>query len=129
MSESVTSAAAGLIKRVEELRKKQEQSNSIADEEESNLQQTLRGDGVARNTLTKHFIIGFFGILVFTCVFVLVYNWLAVYWNIDIQAASGSSAMQQIPFLEVDKLLSIMIGALGTSLGFIIGYYFKDKNL
>lgn len=33
-----------------------------------------------------------------------------------------------VKLLELDKVLSVIIGALGTSLGFIIGYYFEEKK-
>ncbi|WP_369311458.1 hypothetical protein [Providencia rettgeri] len=37
-------------------------------------------------------------------------------------------AASKVSLLELDKVLSIIISALGTSLGFIIGYYFKEKK-
>ncbi|MGY0378307.1 hypothetical protein ACW2AL_15650 [Providencia sp. PROV170] len=35
---------------------------------------------------------------------------------------------KSIKLLDLDKVLAVIIGALGTSLGFIIGYYFKEKH-
>lgn len=85
-------------------------------------------DGKTRSTLTLTFMIGFFGILIFSCLFVLLYNWAAVNWAIHLAQAKLEKDALGVQLLEVDKILSIMIGALGTSLGFIIGYYFKEKH-
>jgi len=85
-------------------------------------------DGQTRNKLTNTFLKGFFGLLIFSCFFVLIYNHLAVKWAIELSQAKLDEAAKAISFLELDKVLSIIIGALGTSLGFIIGYYFKEKN-
>lgn len=95
---------------------------------ESNSENTKVRDGKTRSTLTLTFMIGFFGILVFSCLFVLAYNWAAVNWAVNLSQANLNNEVLSIHLLEVDKILSIMIGALGTSLGFIIGYYFKEKH-
>lgn len=39
-----------------------------------------------------------------------------------------AEAASKVSLLELDKVLSIIISALGTSLGFSIGYYFKEKK-
>jgi len=95
---------------------------------ESSSENTKVRDGKTRSTLTLTFMIGFFGILIFSCLFVLAYNWAAVYWAIHLAQANLDKDTIGVKLLEVDKILSIMIGALGTSLGFIIGYYFKEKH-
>ena len=95
---------------------------------ESSSDNTRVRDGKTRSTLTLTFMIGFFGILIFSCLFVLLYNWAAVNWAIHLAQAHLEKDAIGVQLLEVDKILSIMIGALGTSLGFIIGYYFKEKH-
>jgi hypothetical protein len=60
--------------------------------------------------------------------FVLFYNWLVVEWAAQLKTAGLDEKIKELHFLELDKVLSIMISALGTSLGFIIGYYFKGKS-
>ncbi|HBV6414268.1 TPA: hypothetical protein MD306_002675 [Klebsiella variicola] len=95
---------------------------------EANTDNTRVRDGKTRSTLTLTFMIGFFGILIFSCLFVFLYNWAAVNWAIHLSQAKLEKDALGVHLLEVDKILSIMIGALGTSLGFIIGYYFKEKH-
>lgn len=108
--------------------KKQEAANSRANTTEDDVKNAIKNEGHTRNKLTLFFIGGFFGILIFCCVFVLIYNWMAVGWAIDLKSSGYDKDLGSIPFIELDKLLSIMIGAFGTSLGFIIGYYFKNKD-
>lgn len=81
-----------------------------------------------RHSLTKTFLYGFFIILILSGIFVYLYNTQAVNWVIQLHAAGLDDRAANISLLELDKVLSIMISALGTSLGFIIGYYFKDKH-
>lgn len=85
-------------------------------------------DGKTRSTLTLTFMRGFFGLLVFSCLFVLIYNWATVHWVVELKKAGLADDASKLNLLELDKILSIVIGALGTSLGFIIGYYFKEKH-
>lgn len=85
-------------------------------------------DGKTRSTLTLTFMRGFFGLLVFSCFFVLIYNWATVHWIVELKKAGLAEDASKLNLLELDKILSIVIGALGTSLGFIIGYYFKEKH-
>lgn len=99
-----------------------------ADKAEGDSESHLQRDGKTRSTLTLTFMRGFFGMLVFACIFVLIYNWLAVHWIIDLKTAGLAEDSSKLSLLEIDKILSIIIGALGTSLGFIIGYYFKEKH-
>lgn len=113
---------------ISSLIKKQAAVNSRADTTEYDVRNALKHEGHTRNKLTLFFIGGFFGILIFCCLFVLVYNWMAVGWAIDLKKSGYEKELNSIPFIELDKLLSIMIGAFGTSLGFIIGYFFKNKD-
>jgi len=113
---------------ISSLIKKQSAVNSRANATEDDVKNALKHEGHTRNKLTLFFIAGFFGILIFCCLFVLVYNWMAVGWAIDLKLYGYDKELNSIPFIELDKLLSIMIGAFGTSLGFIIGYFFKNKD-
>ncbi|AGB78453.1 hypothetical protein D782_2489 [Enterobacteriaceae bacterium strain FGI 57] len=99
-----------------------------ADKAELDAESHAQRDGKTRSTLTLTFMRGFFGMLIFACVFVLIYNWAAVYWIIDLKKSGLVEESTKLNLLEIDKILSIIIGALGTSLGFIIGYYFKEKH-
>lgn len=110
--------------------KKVQSAAVLADEsaDKAESENHLQRDGKTRSTLTLTFMRGFFGLLIFSCFFVFIYNWAAVYWIIDLKQAGLLNESTKLNLLDLDKVLSIIIGALGTSLGFIIGYYFKEKH-
>ena len=117
-----------LVERINSIKDESVVADEKADKAEEGSESHLQRDGKTRSTLTLTFMRGFFGMLVFACFFVFFYNWAAVYWIIDLKAAGLAEDSSKLSLLEIDKILSIIIGALGTSLGFIIGYYFKEKN-
>lgn len=78
--------------------------------------------------LTTYFVWVFFTLLLWSFLFVLVYNWIAVWWAIDLHEHGMVDVASKVTLLELDKVLSLIISALGTPLGFIIGYYFKEKH-
>lgn len=117
-----------LLNSIKTIKTKTVENEQSADHVETAAKLQLIRDGKTRSTLTLVFLLGFFGMLIFACLFVFAYNWAAVNWNIDLKAANVLQDSEGIPLLELDKILSVIIGALGTSLGFIIGYYFKDKK-
>lgn len=101
--------------------------DKVSSVEESALHNVHR-DGRTRSTLTITFLICFF-ILIAGCFgFVLWYNSLAIGWMKDLHSQGLNNEIASVKLLELDKVLAVIIGALGTSLGFIIGYYFKEKN-
>lgn len=112
--------------KLKEIKSEAALAEESADKAES--ESHVQRDGKTRSTLTLSFIRGFFGLLIFSCLFVLIYNWAAVHWIIDLKKADLLNESTNINLLDLDKVLSIIIGALGTSLGFIIGYYFKEKH-
>lgn len=81
-----------------------------------------------RHTLTKYFLIGFFSLIVICFIFVPVYNEQAVHWVKELHENGLDEQAKNINFLDVEKILAVIIGALGSSLGFIIGYYYKEKS-
>ncbi|MCC3704151.1 hypothetical protein LLR08_16440 [Rouxiella badensis] len=81
-----------------------------------------------RSGLTYIFLIGFFLLIILGAVFVFIYNAWCVQWAIELQKNNLPEVASKITPLELDKILSILIGAFGTSLGFIIGYYFKESR-
>ncbi|MDE9458794.1 hypothetical protein [Xenorhabdus bovienii] len=96
--------------------------------EELELKEKREQDDKARHSLTFHFVWGFFGLIVGCFLFVLWYNSHAIDWIKTLNTQGLSDAAASVKLLELDKVLSVIIGALGTSLGFIIGYYFKEKK-
>ncbi|MEQ1965426.1 hypothetical protein ABLB69_20310 [Xenorhabdus khoisanae] len=107
--------------------KSQESKNDISTEEEGLRDKTYRDDK-ARTNLTFHFLWGFFALIVGCFIFVLGYNHLAIKWIGALNEQGMMELAASVKLLELDKVLSVIIGALGTSLGFIIGYYFKEKK-
>lgn len=117
-----------LMKNIEKAREEAQQAKKAAEDEESSSKKNLRSEESTRHSLTFYFIIGFFILIALGAVFVAIYNSLAVGWVIKLNAAGLVEQSNKVPFLELDKVLSIIISSLGTSLGFIIGYYFKNKD-
>lgn len=107
---------------------KHKRASEEASEQEVNSLTTLAADDKARHNLTFLFLKCFFGLFVGAWVFILIYNWSVICWIIWLNEHKLSAVADKIPLLELDKLLSLIISALGTSLGFIIGYYFKSKD-
>ena len=121
-------ASSSLMKSIEMARKKAQQAKKAAEDEENISKNNILSEESTRHSLTFFFIIGFFILIAFGAIFVAVYNSLAVGWVIKLNAAGLAEQSSKVPFLELDKVLSIIVSALGTSLGFIIGYYFKNKD-
>ncbi|WP_272571445.1 hypothetical protein [Providencia sp. PROV254] len=99
--------------------------NKTAINEKTSIEQA---EGKDRGKLTTYFVWGFFTLLLWSFLFVLAYNWIAVWWAIDLHEHGMADAASKVTLLELDKVLSLIISALGTPLGFIIGYYFKEKR-
>ncbi|MGU3521814.1 hypothetical protein ACLBW2_01725 [Enterobacteriaceae bacterium C23F] len=115
-------------KRLKEFEVKSSVSREKADDAETVAQAKLSRDEKTRSTLTHSFMYGFFLLLLCGFLFTKWYNASAVEWIMRLHKAGLDEAASNIKLLELDKVLSLIIGALGTSLGFIIGYYFKDKK-
>lgn len=121
-------ASSSLMKSIEMARQKIQQTQKAAEDEENTSKNNIRSEESTRHSLTFFFIVGFFILIGFGAIFVAFYNSLAVDWVIKLNAAGLVEQSSKVPFLELDKVLSIIVSALGTSLGFIIGYYFKNKD-
>ncbi|EKM6459539.1 hypothetical protein PU850_004067 [Cronobacter dublinensis] len=89
---------------------------------------TAAKDSGTRSGLTYLYIISFFLLIILGGLFVLWYNHYVIEWAIKLKQNGLSQLADKITPLELDKVLSILIGAFGTSLGFIIGYYFKESH-
>ncbi|HCT3367369.1 hypothetical protein [Proteus mirabilis] len=119
---------SGLFKKITEEKNKSLATSNEVNKTEKKINETYQQDDKARNTLTFHFLWGFF-ILIGGCfLFVLIYNFAAVRWLQSLTENGVPDAASHVKLLELDKVLAVVIGALGTSLGFIIGYYFKEKK-
>lgn len=114
--------------RIQQNLNKSAENKHKVDSVEENALQNVHRDGRTRSALTITFLIGFFALIAGCFGFVLWYNSMAIGWIRDLHAQGLNNEIANIKLLELDKVLSVIIGALGTSLGFIIGYYFKEKN-
>lgn len=101
---------------------------TLAKIKEEEQREAAKAEMEVRGKLTNRFILGFFMLIVGSCIFVLCYNAYAIGWIESLNSKGMTEAANKVSLLELDKVLSIIISALGTSLGFIIGYYFKDKK-
>lgn len=115
-------------KKLQEARDAATKVKQAAEAEESSSKERLRSEEGTRHSLTFYFILGFFILIVLGGVFVFFYNSFAVGWIIRLNESGLHDQAGKVPFLELDKVLSIIVSAFGTSLGFIIGYYFKNKD-
>ncbi len=96
--------------------------------ETETIQQDKQHDPKTRSELTMKFVVFFFSLLGASYIFVLIYNYAAVNWMISLKEKGLDEAAKSIALLDFQAVISLVISGLGTSLGFIIGYYFKDKN-
>ncbi|PKC39247.1 hypothetical protein V461_21725 [Pantoea ananatis BRT98] len=128
MDNTNTPSIEGLAERIKKARERASEAKKAVEFEELSSKEKLRSDEDTRHSLTFLFILGFFLLLGLSAIYVAIYNALAVDWAIKLNAAGLLEQSKNVPFLELDKVLSLIVSALGTSLGFIIGYYFKSKE-
>ncbi|HCG8623696.1 TPA: hypothetical protein NJ576_004441 [Vibrio parahaemolyticus] len=81
----------------------------------------------ARSWLTISFLLGLFSLIVGSA-------WYVVYHNQSMVELAIYSKTHDLPFnqdtfqfLSFESVFSLIFNSFGTSLGFIIGYYFKEK--
>ncbi|HEJ7189533.1 hypothetical protein I5N01_06760 [Serratia marcescens] len=110
------------------LKTQSRKSDGVAERAENEALASRQRESKTRSALTISFLIGFLLLLVFSFCFVLLYNSFVVDWLMALKEKGIENPADLVRPLELDKVLSIIIGALGTSLGFIIGYYFKEKS-
>ncbi|WP_313069527.1 hypothetical protein [Atlantibacter hermannii] len=119
---------ADMSKLLESLKNQVDKTEDAADDAEGKANTNSKNEGETRSALTISFLGGFFALIALSGLFVLWYNNSVVSWVIHLKEAGVPDASNYLKPLELEKVLSVIIGALGTSLGFIIGYYFKEKN-
>lgn len=122
------SSLKDVLDSLEKRKQSVDSANSKVESTESTLNHVAKKDGETRSFLTLSFLIGFFSLLILFALFVWFYNGRVVSWVLELKAAGIENAIDYLKPLELEKVLSIIITALGTSLGFIIGYYFKEKH-
>lgn len=78
----------------------------------------------SRFIITKMFLRWYFGILLGSFVFCSLYNWTCAYINHAYEFTQETG----LKYLEVSTIISLIAATLSSSLGFVIGYYFKGKE-
>lgn len=116
------------LKGLKDLKKTDEKTKEIVSGEESIALRNASQEVKTRHNVTTFFLIGFFCLIVICFVFVPIYNSHAVHWVKELHSQGMDEQAKNINFLDVEKVLAVIIGALGSSLGFIIGYYYKEKG-
>ncbi|HAV1511050.1 TPA: hypothetical protein ACN341_004504 [Vibrio parahaemolyticus] len=118
-----------------ELKKQSEQSikrDENVDKQIASLERELgkklkENEHKTRNWLTTGFISGLFLLIVLSAVYVVYHNNQLIELVIRAQDKGISIDPSDIGFLSFESVYSLLFNSLGTSLGFIIGYYFKEK--
>ncbi len=73
----------------------------------------VRQEGDTRQKIATWFVLGYFGIFLLILIGAPAYN---------------SFTLAEPPAIDLEGLLQIFGGLIGTSLGFVVGYYFKSQQ-
>ncbi len=79
-------------------------------------------DNEARLSITKLVLWWYFGLIIFSFLYAAGYNSLAIFLNQHLTTA------ESIKLLDVSNTVSLITSTLGSGVGFVIGYYFKNKG-
>lgn len=118
-----------LKEQTEQASKKQEQSKDKVDELEQELGKKLKeNEHKTRSWLTTGFILGLFSLIILSSFYVVYHNEHVI--DLAIKAKENGITVNDndLRFLSFESVYSLLFNSLGTSLGFIIGYYFKEKS-
>lgn len=109
-------------------------SNEAIKDDESvhNLEQKLKDrfnekEHTARSWLTITFLIGLFTLILLSAIYVIFYNNNLLQIMVEAKAQNIELPKGNLEFMSFTDLFSLIFNSFGTSLGFIIGYYFKEK--
>lgn len=84
-------------------------------------------DSRSRLEITKLFLKWYFCLIAGSFIFSLVYNFWAASINSDL-ISKNQQLQNLIPYLDVSNTVSIITTTLSSGVGFVIGYYFKNKG-
>ena len=76
-----------------------------------------------RSLIAKVFVFGFFIILSLSIILTMIYNWL-IFHQCDV---ANEFCRDQL--LSVKDIVVVVVGYVGSPLGFVLGYYFKAKEI
>lgn len=109
--------------------KKEDSKKNISFSILSNLEENLKRpkfdksqhDSESRLEITKLFLKWYFSLIAGTFIFTALYNFIAAIINSKIPNSA-------LPYLEVVNTVAIITTTLSSGVGFVIGYYFKNKE-
>ncbi|MBU2892855.1 hypothetical protein KO495_05900 [Colwellia sp. D2M02] len=81
----------------------------------------------ARSWLTTTFILGLFILIILAGFYVVYYNENVLAISLKLKESNIDLDTASLKFLSFDSIFSLIFNSFGTPLGFIIGYYFKEK--
>ena len=116
-----------IFKILEEIRKDSTETNL---EYNDKFNQQAHDSG-ARLGITKLFLKWYFSLIAGGFVFCLIYNFGTAYINSHIVEGlvrSNQKIEGLLPYLDVSNTVSIITTTLSSGVGFVIGYYFKNKG-
>lgn len=80
-----------------------------------------------RSWLTTGFIFGLFLLIILSGVYVPIHNAAVLDLAVLAKKSGVDIKPDNLKFISFESVYSLLFNSLGTSLGFIIGYYFKEK--
>ncbi len=96
--------------------------------EELKLPDLTKKDDTTRSHLTWLFIAGLFGLILLSGVYVIWHNNSLIELSIRAKEKDLNLPLEEFKLLSFESIYSQIFNTFGTSLGFIIGYYFKEKT-
>lgn len=80
-------------------------------------------DSKSRLEITKLFLKWYFGLICGGFIFCLIYNYGAAYLNFQFRELNNS-----MKYVDISNTVTIITTTLSSGMGFVIGYYFKNKE-
>ncbi|MDW1741500.1 hypothetical protein R7D66_23575 [Vibrio sp. Vb2354] len=81
----------------------------------------------ARSWLTISFLLGLFSLIIGSAWYVIYHNQSMIELAVYSKEHGLAFNQDSFQFLSFESVFSLIFNSFGTSLGFIIGYYFKEK--
>ncbi|MDA0781891.1 MAG: hypothetical protein PQ612_02185 [Rickettsiales bacterium] len=78
----------------------------------------------SRLAITKLFLKWYFCLIVFGFIFSAGYNFMVAKINLSLLTSNATS----LDFIDVGNTVALITSTLSSGVGFVIGYYFKNKD-
>ncbi|HAS6767099.1 hypothetical protein ACJO11_19610 [Vibrio parahaemolyticus] len=114
-----TNAKASLEKRTKQ------EVDHLSQQVEDSLAKT---EQKTRSNLSNVFIAGLFALIIASAIYVPYYNEQAIKWAVMAKENNIEISPDDLKMLSFKDVFSMIFNSFGTPLGFIIGYYFKEKT-